>query len=1038
MDQKRWQEIENIFYTALEMETDKRAEFLKEICPGDESLRTEVESLLMHDEQDGSLLEVPAMVLIARRLSLDAAISEKFNPALSLVGKTLSHYQIIGKLGRGGMGEVYLAHDSRLGRNVALKTLTPGFVLDPERLARFRREAHTLASLNHPNIGAIYGLEEYEGSDYLVLELVEGDTLNGPLPLALTLDYAFQVAEALEAAHMNGIIHRDLKPANVKVTPQGRVKVLDFGLAKAILGTEDKPDQQQSAKVSDSVHWHIIGTPAYMSPEQARGIDVDQRTDIWAFGCLLYELLTGKRAFKGETISETIKAVMEYEPDWQALPAGTPAKLIKLINHCLCKDINQRLNSITDARLILEHVKKKLYKKRLTKVIKKPIFAIPAAALILILIYSGIKLYQHNSQVRWVREQAIPEISRQLDKFQYHKAYPLMRRAEAILPNDPTLKKMHHDRSFPTEFNTTPAGAEVWATGYDPEDNDWIYLGTTPFTSRELLMGIYRLRITKTGYRTILGTCEVMGGGTVPNYNLDKEADIPTGMVRIPGGYVSITGLVAIELNTFLIDRYEVTNRQFKEFINKGGYQKQEYWKQEFLHDGRRLSWEEAMYLFHDITGQPGPSTWKHGDYPQGYDDCPVNGVSWYEAAAYAEYAGKQLPTIYHWQMAASPGWFDAILTLSNFKGDGPARVGSYHGIGPFGTLDMAGNVKEWCWNEIGANRSIRGGAWDEPVYVYDDLDSRLSWDRSPQNGIRCALYDKKEETLLKTPIVQNRHDFQEDKPVSDEVFHDYQRFYEYDSTDLDARVEYIVEENFYWICEKVSFVSVYGNERIFGYLYLPKNVSPPYQVIIYAHPGMALRLPEPQPGEERIFDYIVKRGRAFLLPVLKGQYERQYAAPLAGGNEQRDRLILESKEFRRSIDYLANRADMDSERIGIYGLSRGAALLPILAVGEKRLKASVLVSVGLAHGFDFSPEVDPKNFLPRFKVPTLMINGKSMFGIPVETSQRPMLRLLGAPDKDKHLDLSEGGHVPPNYAITIEKALDWFDRYLGPVQKTK
>jgi serine/threonine protein kinase len=218
-------------------------------------------------------------------------------------------------------------------------------------LSRLRQEARTLASLNHPNIGAIYDLEEADGVICLVLELVEGDTPHGPLPLKEALDSARQIAEALEAAHKKGIVHRDLKPANVKVTPEGRVKVLDFGLAKAIWGADDNKDLSQLTAVTSltTMAGQIMGTPAYMSPSQARGEAVNKRTDIWAFGCLLYELLAGRPAFKGKDLPDTVAAVLEREPDWSALPAKTPAKILDLLRHCLQKDASRRLQDISSA-----------------------------------------------------------------------------------------------------------------------------------------------------------------------------------------------------------------------------------------------------------------------------------------------------------------------------------------------------------------------------------------------------------------------------------------------------------------------------------------------------------------------------------------------------------------------------------------------------------------------------------------------------------------------------------------------------------------
>src|SRR5258706_2196481 len=256
------------------------------------------------------------------------------------------------------MGEVYRAHDSKLGRDVAIKTLPREFARDPERLARFRREARTLASLNHPNIAAIYGLEESEGATCLVLELVEGETLKGPLPIARALDYAWQIADGVEAAHEKSIVHRDLKPANIKVTPQGRIKVLDFGLAKAVFGSHHAQDISQLSAVigPETVAGHVLGTPPYMSPEQARGGEVDKRTDIWAFGCVLYELLTGKRAFRGETLQNTVQAILESEPDWSVLPPKTPPKIIELLKRCLQKDIKLRVQDIGDARGVIEKI----------------------------------------------------------------------------------------------------------------------------------------------------------------------------------------------------------------------------------------------------------------------------------------------------------------------------------------------------------------------------------------------------------------------------------------------------------------------------------------------------------------------------------------------------------------------------------------------------------------------------------------------------------------------------------------------------------
>ena len=277
-------------------------------------------------------------------------------------GAKIGPYEVIGLIGQGGMGEVWQARDTKLDRDVALKVLPEAFTSDPDRLARFEREAKVLASLNHPHIGSIYGLEEAEGGKFraLVLELVEGPTLadriaQGPIPIDEALPIAKQIAEALEAAHEQSVIHRDLKPANVKVKDDGTVKVLDFGLAKALdPAPEGDPSESPTLTAAATQMGVILGTAAYMSPEQARGKTVDKRTDIWAFGAVLYEMLTGRRAFESEDVSLTLADVMRAEVDLTTLPRDTPATVRTIVARCLKKDPLQRMRDIGDVRLVLD------------------------------------------------------------------------------------------------------------------------------------------------------------------------------------------------------------------------------------------------------------------------------------------------------------------------------------------------------------------------------------------------------------------------------------------------------------------------------------------------------------------------------------------------------------------------------------------------------------------------------------------------------------------------------------------------------------
>jgi serine/threonine protein kinase len=342
MDPQRWARIESLYHAALDRNPAERPDYLAAACAQEPELRREVESLLGTANAD-----------------LRSPLSADRN---WLPGFRLGAYEILAPLGAGGMGEVYRARDTKLRREVAIKVLPREFERDLARLARFERESHVLASLNNRRIAAIYDLEEFQGVRFLVLELVEGPTLadriaRGPIPQDEALAIAAQVIEAMEYAHERNIVHRDLKPANIKVTPEGDVKVLDFGLAKALSDPAPATDSGDSPTLDmgRTEIGMILGTPAYMSPEQASGRAADRRADIWSFGAVLYEILTGKRAFEGESVSHTLASVLKVEPDFNALPASTPSAIRNLIGRCLTKDPKQRLQAIGEARIILEN-----------------------------------------------------------------------------------------------------------------------------------------------------------------------------------------------------------------------------------------------------------------------------------------------------------------------------------------------------------------------------------------------------------------------------------------------------------------------------------------------------------------------------------------------------------------------------------------------------------------------------------------------------------------------------------------------------------
>ena len=963
-----------------------------------------------------------------------------------MIGQTLSHYEIQAKLGEGGMGVVYRARDTRLDRAVAIKVLRPEAVGDPERKWRFVREARAASALNHPNIVTIHDIDSANGVDFIAMEYVEGQALDRViptqgLPLEQAVSYGAQIAGALAAAHAAGIVHRDVKPANVVVTSAGQVKVLDFGLAKLIeAGAEVtatssvETDLATGRAVPRTQQGVVLGTLSYMSPEQAQGKPVDARSDVFSFGMVLYEMLAGRRPFQGGSHILTITAILRDPPaplkTWRS---DVPADLERILLQCLEKRPESRYPSAAELRKDLADVQARLTSPapRLRSLLRRPRFAVPALLLFLAAAATAAWFWQRASRARWARETALPEIARLTQEGNYDAAVRLARQAEGHIPKDPRLQQALHDITVPISVRTAPAGAKVYVKSYLANDETWDYLGKAPISDKRVPFGYHRFRVSKEGFDTVEGSFAPSLEAMI-QFTLDPPGTSPPGMVRVPGGPFQHRSAPPVELQDFWLDKYEVTNRDFKEFVERGGYQKREYWKHPFLQNGKERSWEEAMAQFRDATGRPGPSTWELGTYPGGRADFPVAGVSWFEAAAYAEFAGKSLPTIYHWYRAAGHLIFEDILSVSNF-GEGPARVGSHRGLGPYGTYDMAGNVKEWCWNQAGTRRYILGGAWGEPTYMFAAYDAQSPFGRAGTYGFRCAKYAAPLGAALLRPMETLSPDFTKEKPVGDDVFRFYQSIYSYDRTDLEAVVESVTEVE-HWRKEKITFNAAYGNERVIAYLFLPRNASPPYQTVIW-FPGSYAQIFKSSDnlGLTFFFDFLPRTGRALLYPIYKDTYERRVASGSGGPNVERDLMIQRSKDLGRSIDYLETRKDIDRERLAFYGYSWGAAEGPILTAVEKRLKTSVLLAGGLYLG-ELPPEVNPLNFAPRAKIPVLMLNGRNDYIFSLESSQVPLFRLLGAPEQHKRHALFDSGHVPPPNDV-IKEVLDWLDRYLGPVK---
>ena len=633
----------------------------------------------------------------------------------------------------------------------------------------------------------------------------------------------------------------------------------------------------------------------------------------------------------------------------------------------------------------------------------------------------------------------LAEVRNLVGEDRYAEAYARARELDPVFVDDALRVELWAAVSDDARLTSVPPDADVWTRPYDSSEDDWEHLGRTPMDEARLPLGMARLRLEVDGYRP-LHVAKAMSEWWMEDiiYRLDPLDSVPEDMVRVQGGsfevYFPGFEYLAIELPDFLIDATEVTNRQYQRFVDAGGYENTKYWEHQFIQAGRAISFEEGMEKFKDQTGLPGPSQWAVGRYPDGMADHPVGGVSWYEAAAYARFVGKQLPTLYHWYWAARPYSTQFMVPRSNFGSEGTAPVGTFDGTSLSGAYDMAGNVREWAWNQSGEGRFLLGGGWSDPEYMFTDANAQSPVDRDEINGLR--LMDALSNMIPPVafdPIEPHHRDYSVERPVSDEIFEVYRRLYAYDATALNAEVV-TREQVEHWMREKIELDAAYGRERLTVFLYLPDDTKPPYTPVIYFPSSDAISTRESPAANAFPFPFLIRSGHAVLFPVFRGTYEREtnlrYETP-PGANIYRDHVIQWSKDLGRSIDYLETRPDIATERLGYLALSWGSEVAPVMIAIEPRIKASVLISGGMMMD-PISPEVDPLNFLPRVRIPTRMINIPNDFMFSLELSQTPFYDLLGADAKD-HV-LLEGGHLPPMIPVARE-TLDWFDQYLrsGP-----
>jgi formylglycine-generating enzyme required for sulfatase activity len=655
-----------------------------------------------------------------------------------------------------------------------------------------------------------------------------------------------------------------------------------------------------------------------------------------------------------------------------------------------------------------------------------------------------------GSGERWARNVAIPQIERHIAADEWEQAYAVAMSVMERLPDSPLLDGIWSEFSVKTSIPSEPRGATVYRRAYDDSDAPWKRLGDTPLFEARIPRGFSLMRFEMDGFHDVLrivGAIPLAGGEVnmasdehatgiqyvIPPVKvvLDPSGPVERPEVHVPGTRFLLDGEL-IRLADFRIGQYEVTNRAYQVFVDAGGYERQDYWEHEFVRDGETIPWDEAMVAFKDSTGRPGPSTWIGGAFPEGQDDYPVGGISWYEAAAYARFAGRELPTVHHWRRAHAPAAVTWQVLASNLESDAVAPVGQFAGISWTGTSDMLGNVREWCANALGDQRAILGGAWTDLAYAAPGTVSIPAalppFDRSPQNGVRLAsVRDERDVRVVLQQPVLPRKPTETIQPASSEEFAAILRNFDYGSGPLNVSIDETVEIR-NGTRQQISFDRGDG-ERVGLFLYLPDSGAGRHRLVLYWPSSLALMLSSIDDYRMPL-DFMLRNGWAVAVPVFERTFYRIDAQSTVDGEmARRDLTIRRVREMRRTIDYLETRPDIATESLTLFGLSWGGSLGPLALVAEPRLKAAILNQAGIYSSGHY--DVRAEHYLPRVRQPVLQFNGRFDTNFRYEDRAKPFFDLLGSESK-RHV-VEPTGHFAPN-SVIIGETLAWLDEHLsGP-----
>jgi serine/threonine protein kinase len=974
-----------------------------------------------------------------------------------MIGKTISHYKILEKLGEGGMGVVYKAQDTKLERTVAIKFLPRHISSSSEDRERFKNEAKVAAALTHTNIATIHSIEETDEEMFIVMEFVDGIELRNKIQSGLiqtegALEIATQIAKGLEAAHKKGIIHRDIKSSNIMLTNDNSVKIMDFGLAK-LLGGKDL------TKIGTA-----IGTAGYMSPEQAQGTEIDHRSDIWSLGVLIYEMICGELPFTGEYEQVVLYSIINNEPKpLSELRGDISSELESIINKMMEKEPANRYGSIKE---LLADIKKLSASESPTSqpsIQEDSIFEKVAKRL--------FGWDKNKRKIDRAKEQ-LEEIEQLVQTSKYFKAYDLAMQVEEILKKDPNLDKLLPTIADKLNVTTEPKGAKVFIKRFLPDASgnfpDKEFIGNTPILNMRIARCDYIVFIEKDGYApaeriassSLLRAEASLGISTdiIIDIKLIPSDENPEDMVFVPAGKYKLVSYGAptdqgVQLDDFFLDKYAVSNKHYKSFIIAGGYSNKEYWKYHFVKEGKSLEWKEAMKHLLDKTGLPGPRSWINQDYTDGKENYPVTDICWYEAAAYAEYVDKKLPTIYEWEKAARNGEYTHFVGMvmpwglmhpkesshnrANFSGRETLETDSYEfGISQFGCYNMAGNVKEWCLNEMTDGYATTGGSWQDPIYMWGDIGVFNGFFTESNLGFRCAKHLKKSKDDQGGMRIDIDNPTPQYEPVEESIYNGFLSHFRYDKKDLNAEV-IETKETEDWVKEKITF-SGEGNDRIIAYLYLPQRAQKPFQCITFIPGGDVFISRNLAQEAEWILGPHIKAGRALFTVVMKGMTEREwdmgYSEPDANSVEFRNLMVLHSTELNRGLDYLETRSEINIDKISYIGFSWGCGTRLAFAGIINRFKSNVFIGGGIDERMlPTLPEVNPVNYAPYIKVPKLLLNGKQDEEHIYKTRALPLYNLLKEPKK---LALVDGGHLP-SLEVRVPIINNFLDETLGTVKFT-